>query len=77
MINPSDQDTMNAMTNYRTRELRKDAARPHRELGPNTDRPSPARETVGSIRKVLGLAIVRAGARLAGISVQARVGAQQ
>lgn len=76
MINPVDRDTIKAMTEYRAEQLYRDANPYGYEVEVITVQPVRATGLISSIRQSVGLSLMRAGARLAGIGIHTRIGAQ-
>jgi hypothetical protein len=76
-VNPVDRDTIYAMASYREQQVLeafKRSAPDSRTLVVVRRSPSPG--PVRAIREKIGLALMRAGARLAGYGVQTRIGTQ-
>lgn len=76
MINPVDKATINAMVSYREEQVIRDRYE-HEvyEIIANTSgRNSPA--MLFSLRRSIGIGMMRIGARLAGVGMQTRIGIQ-
>ena len=77
-INPVDRDTINAMVRYHRDQVQTS----HQHSLPAEQslvvvRPAvSSRGFIGTVRQSVGLALIRAGARLAGFGLQSRIGTQ-
>lgn len=76
MINPVDEATINAMVAYREEQVLRDRYEHEvvEVIADTTARKSPG--MLLSLRRSIGLGIMRIGARLAGVGMQTRIGIQ-
>lgn len=76
-FSPLDRDTVNAMVRYQDEQIHESFRRSSPAEAPIVVVPShSAGGFIAGLRQSVGLALIRAGARLAGVGLQQRAGAQ-
>jgi hypothetical protein len=76
MFNPTDRKLIDSMVSYQIERIQKDYETPVQEVAEVTISPPQAKGVVATSRTTVGLALMRTGARLAGIGLHTRMGPQ-